>query len=390
MPIIGLTTDIQVGAGLPLIAKLYKGGEKPEQGNRPGKDLDYFRVEFESQFEHLKPLWLEMYGEEPDEFEPVLLSAPTVHEAFSSWKEEWTATAMLHQCDGEQQNRWYNTDLQAYSTAKIKCHSTHETKPCECKPIGRLNLILPDFIAEAGVLGYISISTHSLYDILTVYRYLADIERICGRLTGIPFVFGRADKQVSVPKQVKRGGDYVKDGRMKTTKSLFYLHATQDFTQNTILPMLTGTKAVAALPEPKPAIDVEKAKARLGNGGSNGARRMGYVPTEQTVKDDEVIEGVIALENGTETNEKATPDVLPLETVSVPTTAQNAVKAPKSYKIAELYNAVLKSVYKNDNGRMKEQIAKFEETGVLTSDMTTESAIDAVRLFGGDKEQAAS
>src|SRR5690348_7184439 len=116
MPIKSLTTDVDFAQGLPLIARLHKGDEKTD--NRPGKDLDHFRITFEEQFEYLVPTWEELYGKEPDFFERVYLSAPTVHDAFSSWKEEWTATTMKHRCDGEHQVLWYHEQTKQYSKAR--------------------------------------------------------------------------------------------------------------------------------------------------------------------------------------------------------------------------------------------------------------------------------
>lgn len=304
MPIIGLTTQTQAGAGLPIVARLYKGSEKQEmqRGGRTvetvGKDLDYFRVEFEPQFAHLAELWNEMYGPEPREFAPIFLASSTVDEAFSTWKEEWGAAGtLLHRCDGEQQVQHWNAAAGVYSKARIACASPVNpatgapTNPqCKCKSVGRLSVVLPEFVQESGVLGYVSIVTHSLNDILTVYRYLSDIQRLYGRLTGVPFVFGRADKEVSAPKQVKRDGGYVVDGRMKTTKSLFYIHVAPDFARQQMLIGITGAGAAAGLPsgqaemvdgETGEIISVDEARQLLGSGG--GSRRIGDTPVVEVV-----------------------------------------------------------------------------------------------------------
>jgi hypothetical protein len=280
MPIKGISDGSALGAGLPRIATLYKGAEKPEDGRRPGADLDYFRVEFEPQYEHLRPLWEELYGPKPTQFERVYLTAGTVEEAFSSWKEEWNASqTLLHRCDGEHQVQWYNADIHMQMRAKIACvspaneHGIVEKPQCGCKSTGRLNMMLPEFIELTGAFGYVTVTTHSLNDILTVYRYLSDIQRMYSTLTGIPFVFGRAKKEVSAPKTSKTGE---RTGRIKVTKSLFFLHVSGEFAQQRLLPVLSGAMSAPALPAPVPAlptIDVEKAKNRLGNG--NHKRRMG-------------------------------------------------------------------------------------------------------------------
>lgn len=303
MPIKGLTTEATFGQGLPPIARLYKGAEKETRSGKDGKeyqtvgkDLDYFRVEFEPQFEHLRPLWLELYGEQPTEFQGVFLAAGTVDEAFASWKEEWnSAGTLIHRCDGEKQAQWWNESIQTYSRAAIRCASPADPytgqvtdHKCDCKNVGRLSLILPEFIQAAGVFGTVSVVTHSLFDILTVYRYLADIQRMYGRLNGVPFIFGRAKKEISAPKQVKRNGEYVKDGRIKVTKSLFYLHVEPEFTQQRLLPALADSPALGAPRPIDPSTgeirvrDVEDAKRRLGAGDPEQRRFGKALPPKAT------------------------------------------------------------------------------------------------------------
>lgn len=388
MPIVGLTTKTEFGAGLPLIARLYKGEEKPEGSNRPGKDLDYFRVEFEPQFADLLPIWQEMYGNEPDEFGRVFLAASTVDEAFSSWKEEWTATTMLHRCDGEYQKNWYNAAAQMYSTAKIACASKDE-HPCGCKAVGRLNLILPDFIEAVGVLGYVSISTHSLNDILTVYRYLADIERIAGKLTGVPFVFGRAAREISAPKQVKKNGAYVNEGRIKVNKSLFYLHVASDFTQQHLLPILSGLQQPTQPQLPAPKLDVQTAKNKLGQ-NTGIARRLGQSSDGFVTE----VENAI-LEN--ELAQIAIVDPLPpSEVVETPKNAvdplpasnsvqfDSVIKNKKAYVEADLWNAVLKTCYGNEPFKMKPALKALHESGALNVYMTLEEAVEVVKKSVAD------
>lgn len=232
MPIIGLTDkqSVQAGAGLPLIGRIFKGSEKA--ANRPGKDLSHFRVALEPQFQHLQPVWDDLYGAEPTEFR-IFLTAPTVDKAFPTWLEEWNHSGLLHRCDGHQQHsHMVNGQI---SHEKIACAAP----ACQCNRVGRLVFMMPDFIDAAGLLGLFSISTHSLYDILGIHRYLSTIEGMHGRLTGIPFVFGRAGKEVSMPSY--------KDAskRTKQTKSLLYIHVDEDFTRNQLLPTL-GQPAVAA------------------------------------------------------------------------------------------------------------------------------------------------
>lgn len=269
MAIKNLTDGSQAGSGIPTILKLYKGTEKEERTKNGrtyeimGKDLQHFRAEFEEPYAHLKDVWEGLYGTEPTEFNEVFLAAPTADDAFQSWKEEWNKSqTLLHRCDGETQVQWYSEAAKMQSTAAIKCAAP----ACQCKNTGRLKLIIPEFLDAAGVFGYVSVTTHSLNDILTVYRYLDDLQRIYGDLLRIPFVFGRAKKEVSAPKQVKQAdGSLETEGRIKVTKSLFYIHVTEEFARNRLLPALYAP-TLPALPAPAPVITSAEGAALLSPG----------------------------------------------------------------------------------------------------------------------------
>lgn len=247
MPIKNLTDTHRHGTGLPRIGTLYKGDEKPENGNRPGKDLKHFRFEPEPQFEYLADLWEELYSNAPTQFSPVFLFGETADEAFETWLEEWSATGLQHRCDGETQHRWYDKRIGEYSVARVAC----DPSACQCKRTGRLRLIFPDFVEAAGVLGYIAMTTHSIHDILTLHRYLSDIARLYGKLDGVPFVFGRAEREVSAPKPNEPGK------RIKTTKSLLFMHVLPDFTREKLVnrladeaPQLPAGTELPALRQP--------------------------------------------------------------------------------------------------------------------------------------------
>lgn len=234
MPIKQLTDNHQYGRGLPRIGTIYKGDEKPEDGKRPGKDLDHFRFEPEPQFEWVTEFWRGLYADQPTEFSPVFLFGATADEVFETWMEEWSATGLQHRCDGETQYQRFDKAIGEYSSARVKC----EAPACQCKRTGRLRLMFPDFIEASGVLGYVAITTHSIHDILTLHRYLSDVAQMYGKLEGVPFVFGRAKREVSAPKPKDPGT------RIKTTKSLLYVHVLPDFTRE----HLARRMAVAEVP----------------------------------------------------------------------------------------------------------------------------------------------
>lgn len=247
MPIKNLTdNDSGFGSGLPLIGRWYKGAPKADGL----KDLDHWRVTFEPGYEDLKGAWVEMYGEEPDYFENIFLCGDTVHEAFPTFMEEYnTSQTLIHKCDGEDQIRWWNGTI--HSTAKVSCvrgvDSAGKQTGCACKQTGRLMIAVPDFIEASGVIGQFLVTTHAINDILTVFRILKTLENRIGRVSGIPFTFGRADKKINAPKQ-GRGGKI--EGRIKVTKSLFYLYPDPSYTREVLLPAMTKL----ALPPPEPRI----------------------------------------------------------------------------------------------------------------------------------------
>lgn len=364
MPIVGLTNErLSVGSGLPLIAKLFKGGEKPENGRRPGADLEYFRVEFDPQFAHLAPVFAEMYGEQPTEFSPIYLMAKTTDDAFASWKEEWDGSGgLLHRCNGVQQVNWRGADGQTCEGTK-PCAAPS----CKCKPIGRLKFLLPEFIDATGVLGYISVNTHSVNDILTIHRYLADIERLYGTLTQVPFVFGRASREVSAPRQVKQAnGSYANDGRIKTVKSLFYIHAHPSFTQQHLLPALAGNgQQQAALPATVDSDGVIQDDVIAPD------EPMSYAQMDvlESSQDDAITpaetSGDWRVANG---------DALEQWIADFPALASKMWKSAPGI----LYNAALPLIYDNNVKHMQNSIPNCEKRGLLTAEMTVAQALIAL------------
>lgn len=241
MPIKGLTTPnenepLNLTRALPEYVRLFKGNPMRDYRRKDGRmikiageDLDYFRVEFPAEFEHLRPIWNDLYGEQPDRIGPVFLAAATVDEAFSTWNEEWTRTRLVRRCDGETIIRWYDVQGQCYSDESRPCMADSE-RGCKCKRTGRLNLLLPDFTAATGVFGYCRLNTHSFYDIRDLHRYLTWAEKSLGTLKGVPFELGRRMQEVTFTNE---------DGeRMVVEKSLLYMQIDPDFTQTIVLPRL--------------------------------------------------------------------------------------------------------------------------------------------------------
>lgn len=247
MPIKALVKqDVRFGAGLPRLAKLKKGAPKTESGF--GADLDHFRIAFEAPYSadpaNLS-VWTQLYGEKPAVFNHVFLLGRTTDEVFSAWYENYGAGAVLKaRCDGETRVRSYDDKTARWSDAPAPCTCDPETRTC--KQVGRLNFIPYEFVRATGLLGYVTLETHSLYDIIALTNHVRDIFQLYGTVTGIPFVLGRADRQVST-----RYGNK----RRQATKSLVYLHPARQFAAEQLAgvfaqsPQLGGAPQIA-LPAP--------------------------------------------------------------------------------------------------------------------------------------------
>jgi len=180
---------ITIGASpaFPSIGKLRKGDEKGIRG--PGKELPYWR--FTSERQEVKEAFVAAYGKNPVELD-VYLPYKSVEDNFSTWKEEWSGGGLVHRCDGETCTIWLKPDG-TYS---------REPKPCPggCKEVGRLSVILPALF-RAGFVGYVTMETHSINDILSIHKcLLATCEaRRTEDLTGIAFVLRRVEEEISTP-----------------------------------------------------------------------------------------------------------------------------------------------------------------------------------------------
>jgi hypothetical protein len=187
MPIVGLTD--RVAPAFPRLGKLRKGGARPVSGERPGTELPYWRFVAEN------PLVLQAfeaaYGKEPTELD-VLLPYASIAGNYEAWQEEWVAGGLKHRCDGETCVLWLADDG-TYSQRPVPC-------PGGCKPVGRLNVILPALL-RAGHVGYVTMETHSINDIADLQGTLLAVAEARGTedMRGIGFCLRRVERQISTP-----------------------------------------------------------------------------------------------------------------------------------------------------------------------------------------------
>lgn len=195
MPIKGLTDSTR--PAFPRLGKLRKGAPKIDE-RRPGEELDHWR--FTSPRKEIEAAFKDAYGDDPQEL-LVYLPYAKLDDNFASWKEAWLSGGLQHRCDGETMQIWLGKDG--------KYHQDPQPCPGGCDEVGRLEVILPDLF-RAGFVGYITMETHSLHDLISIQgTLLATIEaRGVEDLRGIGFMMRRVETEISTPgadgKRVRR------------------------------------------------------------------------------------------------------------------------------------------------------------------------------------------
>ena len=190
MPIKGMTNQ---QAAFPEIGQLRKGAPKPERGI--GKDLRHFR--FTSEIQEVEVEFHTHYNDEPRLIN-VFLPFRTADENWEAWQESYVAGGLVHRCDGETMTLWRQQDG-SYSTEPKPCPFANGAKPTkahpECKPVGRLKVIIP----ELRRLAYVTVLTGSIHDIRNLDAQLRALEALRQDLRGIPLQLRRSPKQISTP-----------------------------------------------------------------------------------------------------------------------------------------------------------------------------------------------
>lgn len=219
MAIIGITDK---HAAFPEIGSIRKGAKKTD-ANKPGVDLDYFR--FVADTETMR-VFKETFGDKPQEIR-FMSPFDKTDEIFEAWKEEYAASSLKHRCDGVNCVTWLQPNGQ-YSTAPKPC-------PGGCKQTGRLKII----IRELNRLGYITVHTTSIWDVLTIHQNLSAIEMLRGSLRGIPLVLKRVKRAISTPS----GSN---GGRARREKWLLSIEAAPEWVERQLAGMQHAALLTAA------------------------------------------------------------------------------------------------------------------------------------------------
>ncbi len=200
MPIKGLTDR---GVAFPQIGNIRKGAKK--EPNKPGADLQYFRVEFDERETKAIAKFKMLYPDEKPTAMTILLPFDQIERVWNPWREAYIAGALLHRCDGEFVN--YAIDAQTGEvTVKngidkngqpVKCALQNDPdKRKRCKPTGRLHVIVP----ELERLAYLVVHTTSTHDIGNISDQLAAIQEMNGgHIVGIPLILRRRPVKISTP-----------------------------------------------------------------------------------------------------------------------------------------------------------------------------------------------
>jgi hypothetical protein len=192
----------------PEIGQVRKGAPKNEKGQL-GKDLTYFRVEFDEREAEAEKVFRAKYGNQPQELN-ILLPFDDIERTWDAWLEAYTAGRMVARSDGEKFLYLVDTktgemkvkDGQpsiAYKPGPVGTYTDGKGKeqPIECKPVGRLKVVIP----ELQRLAYMTVMTTSVHDIANISAQLEALKTVNnGRLAGIPMVLRRRPKKISTPK----------------------------------------------------------------------------------------------------------------------------------------------------------------------------------------------
>lgn len=254
MPIKGLTDR---GLSFPEIGQIRKGAKKT--GNRPGEDLQYFRVEFDEREQKAADEFRRIYGDKPVAIR-VILPFNEIERMWDAWYEGYTAGRMVARADGEiftylldsKTNRLLVKNGIDIETGMPRPFiegnpvgyytSNGKEQPIFAKPSGRLKVIIPEL--QRAV--YLTVLTTSIHDIANISDQLRAFQTINGgQLAGIPLVLRRRPKSISTPNT---------DGtRARRVKWLLSIEADPEW----VKARLTETKRLAlpgnglALPAPE-------------------------------------------------------------------------------------------------------------------------------------------
>ena len=279
------------GLSFPQIGVIKKGSpkQKVQRGDREieiqGKDLQYFRVEFDEQETTAAELFQQLYGDMPNQLK-VTFPFNEIDRVYDAYLEAYTASRLIARSDGERILYWKEgkdklvKDGLATCTREVKIwkriddkraepltvqlregqpvpyienmvfHRTEKTL-VEAKPVGRLRVTL----YELNRLGYLLLTTTSVNDVIALggpdSGELGSIKAFCDRLNlpfaGVPLILRRKPRQIAYTD---------KDGKQsRMTRWLVHIEADPEFVKLAFLASKQlAMPAVAMLTAPLPEV----------------------------------------------------------------------------------------------------------------------------------------
>ena len=238
MPIIGLSDR---GLAFPEIGQIRKGAKKTV--NAPGKDLPYFRVEFDAKEVDTIAAFTKQYGPTPTDIN-IVLPFNEIDRLWDAWLEAYTAGRLVARADGEKFQYLVDTktgeqvvkngiDLKTgvarpYTAGMIVGYD-YQNKPVKCKETARLKIVIP----ELQRLAYMTVLTGSKNDIKNISSQLVAIQTFCAGmgkgLGGTPLVLRRRPHEVSTPDPKD------KTKRVRRTKYLLSIEADPEFVKRALI-----------------------------------------------------------------------------------------------------------------------------------------------------------
>ena len=200
MPILGLTNRKPDRPALIRAGKIRKGAER--KGNKPGRDLDHWRITFEPQFAELEGYITELFGAKPQKL-PVMLFAHEPEKCFETWYEAWTALGLVHRCDGQRQVIGINPKTKKYEP-NLLCEKGDNASPddpstfrCGCSRGGKLRVTIPRIWHLTNSPTIFEMETSSIHDIIYIHNRLHTLYDIYGTLMKMPIILGRQESKIS-------------------------------------------------------------------------------------------------------------------------------------------------------------------------------------------------
>lgn len=249
MAIDGLTNR---GLSFPEIGSIRKGDKKGDRA--PGKDLQWFRAEFDIEEKAALTTFMQVYGARPAELN-VFLPFDDIERMWDPFYEAYVAGGLVYRSDG----RYVLYEIDPATGKKIVVNGQpsaphranpvgfygQKREPINAKATGHLKIIIP----ELGRAAYLVVHTTSIHDIINISDQLNALKAINGgRLAGIPLKLRRRPKSISTPSG--EGGK-----RARRIKWLLSIEADPDWVSkmiksvaNAALPAGYETLALAAAP----------------------------------------------------------------------------------------------------------------------------------------------